>query len=29
LCYTLAEFEALGSGPTVVKDAAERGVPLP
>jgi len=28
LCYTLAEFEALDSGPTVVKDAAERGVPL-
>ena len=28
LCYTPAEFEALRSEPTIVKDAAERGVAL-
>jgi predicted nucleotidyltransferase len=28
LCYTPAEFEALRPEPTIVKDAAERGVAL-
>jgi hypothetical protein len=28
VCYTPAEFEALRSEPTIVKDAVDRGVAL-